>query len=953
MAGEEEVGVKLTAVDAAAVIATLNEVKEVLQKTGKQAQESSQQVSKSGEMMTGALRRVGEIGVNALLAAGQAFVGFMKDQVGAAADYEGSMNMLQAVTGATGDKMKQAGDLAQKLGADLDLPATSAAGAGKAMTELAKAGLSVDQAMAAAKGTLQLAAAGGLDEARAAEIAANALHTFGLEGSQVSDVANVLANAANASSLEVTDAADAFRQAGSVYAQFQGQVVGPTQAMYDMTTAIALLGNAGIKGSDAGTSLKQTLLQLAAPSDKAKGIMKELAESIGESGDIAYDANGNMRPFRDIIELTAKSTKGLTQEQAQYKIATIFGADATRTVLSLIKAGPEAWDKMSESVTKAGGAQELAGARMKGFGGAMQGLQSQLETLALEALLPLLPVMTDVISKASEIAGSFAGSIGPAIQGAIDTITVAAGIFQQLFVPALAGATAATLAFALANGEGLAASLTTIIAKVALATTTFAAHAAAVALAALPYAAIAAAIAVVVIKYNELNDKIKAGAQALLESKPFWNDSTKALEEFGAAAPDVQAKYQGVADAVKANRDALQENVEALGRRMTLGTITKEQYAEEMDVINRQTIAVDASSKQLDQLVKSEIAAQAATATGTQRLNEQTGAHEDLQQAAELSAKDIEKLMKALDKNYEDGGKAVEAYVDTSMKFYDDLSKAMKQTGDDQQKSLEELAAAYAKAASEQRAHLGALLSDYVTAQVQLGNISQEKGGQILDTISKQFGSVESVSAKAYLNMTADIDAFAKSADGNLDGLGQQLDATTKDALETREEMEKLSKKYEAELIQNFKAGKIDADELRDSLEKIPEKVNSEITITHRDIYEEEHRKSEHEGKQHGGAVTAGQAYIVGERRPEVFEPKQSGSVYPSIDAYRRAGRPMSPQNIINLTVPPPQIVVVQPSSQQNYYGQVGNNYMQGSRANAAANALTSAQGRAMYGNRV
>lgn len=929
MAGEEEVGVKLTAVDAAAVISTLNEVKEVLQKTGQQAQESSSQVDKSGQVMTGALRRVGEIGVNALLAAGQAFVGFMKDQVNAAADYEGSMNMLQAVTGATGDQMKQAGELAQKLGADLDLPATSAADAGKAMTELAKAGLSVDQAMAAAKGTLQLAAAGGLDEAKAAEIAANALNVFGLEGSKVTDVANLLANAANASSLEVTDAADAFRQAGSVYSQFQGQVVGSEQAMKDMTTVIALLGNAGIKGSDAGTSLKQTLLQLAAPSDKAKGLMKDLAESIGESGDIAYDANGNMRPFRDIIELTAKSTAGLTQEQAQYKIATIFGADATRTVLSLIKAGPEAWDKMSDAVGRAGGAQQLASARMQGFGGAVQGLQSQLETLALEAILPLLPPMTELVSKAAEIAGSFAGSIGPAIQGAIDVMITAGGIIQTIFVPALVGATAATIAFAIANGEQLLASLTGMIAKLALATTGFIAHAAAVALAALPYAAIAAAAAVVVIKFNELNDKIKSAGQSLLESKPFWQDSTKSLENFAAAAPEVQAKYQGVADAVNANRKALSDEVEALGRRMTLGQISQEEYNSEMEAINRQAVAVQASSKQLDELVAAELRTQAASATATQKLNTMTDAHGDLQQATELSAKDIDKLMKAIDKNYDDGAKAVDAYVNTSVDFYDKLAKAMKQTGDDQQKSLEELAAAYAKAAAEQKAHLGALLSDYVTAQVQLGNISQEKGGQILDGITKQFGTTESVAAKAYLQMTADIDKFAKESGTSADDFAKHLDDLGQNAVDTKQEMDALAKKYEAELIQNFKAGKIDADELKAALEKIPEKVYSEVTITHRDIYEEEHRKSEHEGKQHGGPVVAGQAYVVGEQRPEVFEPKQSGTVYPSIDAYRRQGKPLSPANIINLTVPPPQIVMVQPSNQQNYYGQVGNNYTQ------------------------
>ena len=98
-------------------------------------------------------------------------VGVGKAALDTAMDYQSGLNIMQAVSGATGEQMAQVAETAKALGADMSLPATSAADAAKAMTELAKAGLSVNDTLGAAKGVLQLAAAGNLSEAAAAEIA--------------------------------------------------------------------------------------------------------------------------------------------------------------------------------------------------------------------------------------------------------------------------------------------------------------------------------------------------------------------------------------------------------------------------------------------------------------------------------------------------------------------------------------------------------------------------------------------------------------------------------------------------------------------------------------------------------------------------------------------------------------------------------------------------------------
>ena len=130
-------------------------------------------------------------------------------------DLETSLNVLQAVTGANAAQMAVASARAIQLGADITLPGVTAAKAGDAMLELAKAGLTFDQVMAATPGTLRLATAGQLGFAEAAKITGRAMNAFNLDGSQATRVADVLAAAANASSVEVRDMAFSFAQASA------------------------------------------------------------------------------------------------------------------------------------------------------------------------------------------------------------------------------------------------------------------------------------------------------------------------------------------------------------------------------------------------------------------------------------------------------------------------------------------------------------------------------------------------------------------------------------------------------------------------------------------------------------------------------------------------------------------------------------------------------------------
>lgn len=328
----------------------------------------------------------------------------------AAADFESMGNTFKAVSGATNDQFRQMSELAKELGNDITLPGTSATDAAAAMTELVKAGLSIDDTFKAAKATLQLSAAAQIDNAEAATIVGQALNSFNLSGDQASTVADLLANSANASAGEITDMAYALQAGGSV-ASMAGQ------SIQDFTTAISLMANAGITGSDAGTSLKSMLMALMSPTDAAAKTMQQLGINI-------YDASGKMLPLPQIVEQFSTKLGGMTEQQRNAALATIFGSDAVRAANTVLMAGSDQWNQMSDAVNKAGGAQEVAGAKMQGTNGAIEALKSTLETLAITIGENLLPAITPLIQKLTDLVNWF-GNLPPGVQ---QTIIAIAGI---------------------------------------------------------------------------------------------------------------------------------------------------------------------------------------------------------------------------------------------------------------------------------------------------------------------------------------------------------------------------------------------------------------------------------------------------------------------------------------------------------------------------------------------
>ena len=333
-----------------------------------------------------------------------------------AGDYEQGLNIFKSVSGATAQQMAMVAAKARELGQDASLPGVSARDAANAMTELSKAGLSVNDTLAASKGVMSLAKAGQIDVADAATIAAQALNAFKLKGSDAGKVADVLANGANASATDIRGLSLGLQQSAAVASQFG-------VSLEDTVTTLGLFANRGMQGSDAGTSLKTMLISLANPSKKAANLMHEL-------GINAYDASGKFVGMRQLAQNLQNGLKGLSEEQKQQALATIFGTDAFRAAAFLADSAGKSYDDMSKAVGRSGAAMDLAKAQNSGFKGALDNLKSTLETVGTDIGMKILPPLTKMIKQLADSGAIEA--FGNVLSALLPVISMVAGAFAAL-----------------------------------------------------------------------------------------------------------------------------------------------------------------------------------------------------------------------------------------------------------------------------------------------------------------------------------------------------------------------------------------------------------------------------------------------------------------------------------------------------------------------------------------
>jgi len=370
-----------------------------------------------------------------------------------AADFETSMNQVQAATDAPASSMKSLSDLALKMGADTIYSAGEAA---DAMLELAKSGLTPAQIKAGAlEATLQLAAAGGLELADAATTAANAMNSFGLKAKDMAQVANALSGGANASSASVESLRLALSQVGPG-ARNAGMSIQETVAV------LAAFADKGIQGADAGTSLKTMLTRLVPDTDKAAIAMKTLGLNF-------VDSKGNIDDITVVAEKLKDKLGGLSEAERIAALNTIFGSDATRGATVLMLEGAKGIQKYIKATSDKTAAEKMAAARMKGLNGALEQLKGSLETSAIIIGQELTPTVMKMAGELTKLTNEFgkldeqskkntiafaalAAAIGPVLWGLGSLLNISRSLIGPLATAKL-GLTGVYSALALLNAE--------------------------------------------------------------------------------------------------------------------------------------------------------------------------------------------------------------------------------------------------------------------------------------------------------------------------------------------------------------------------------------------------------------------------------------------------------------------------------------------------------------------
>lgn len=307
------------------------------------------------------------------------------------------------------DALRQA---ALDAGADTVFSATEAA---KAIEEMAKAGLSAKDILSGGlTGALDLAAAGGLEVADAAGIAATALKIFNLEGSDMSHVADLLAAGAGKAMGDVSDLSAALNQAGLV-ANSTGLSIEET------TAGLAAFASQGLLGSDAGTSFKTMLGALTPNSAKAADEMKRLGIS-------AYDSQGRFIGLAEFAGNLKDSLSGLTDEQRNASLEIMFGSDAVRAANVLYSEGAEGIEQWTNKVNDSGYAAETAATRLDNLMGDWEKLTGALDTAFITMGEGADGPLRFLIQRLTELVDGFTQLPDWAQQAGLGVAALAAGV---------------------------------------------------------------------------------------------------------------------------------------------------------------------------------------------------------------------------------------------------------------------------------------------------------------------------------------------------------------------------------------------------------------------------------------------------------------------------------------------------------------------------------------------
>lgn len=366
------------------------------------------------EKVGGTLTSVGQ----KLLPLSTSIAGLGVAAVKTTADFDSEMSKVSAISGATGTDLDKLRGKAREMGAKTKFSASEAA---QGMQYMAMAGWKTQDMMDGLKGIMNLAAASGEDLASTSDIVTDALTAFGLSAKDSSHFSDILAAASSNANTNVSMMGETFKYAAPVLGS-----LGYTAE--DAALAIGLMANAGIKSSQAGTSLRGAITNLAKPTDTVAAAMDKYGISL-------TDSSGKMLSLRELMEQLRQKLGGLSEAEQAQAAAALFGKNAMSGMLAIINGSDKDFEKLAGAIDNCDGSSEkMANTMNDNLQGQITILMSQLQELAISFGEILMPKIRDIVTHIQ----NFVDKLNAMDEGQKETI-LRIGMFVAALAPMLIG----------------------------------------------------------------------------------------------------------------------------------------------------------------------------------------------------------------------------------------------------------------------------------------------------------------------------------------------------------------------------------------------------------------------------------------------------------------------------------------------------------------------------------
>ncbi|WP_078390726.1 phage tail tape measure protein [Shouchella patagoniensis] len=313
-----------------------------------------------------------------------------------AADFESSMARVAAITGASAEEMQRLESAARDAGATTTFSASEAS---EALQYLSMAGFTVNDAIASLPGVLSLASAAQIDLGQSADIVSNIMSGFGWEASETGTAVDILTKTMTTANTDLPRLGEAMKMVAPV-----SNALGIS--MEDTATAIGKMGDAGISGSQAGTTLRAMFLSLANPTGQTVKAMEDLGIEV-------TNADGAMKPLPELMGHIGDKMDGMTDAQKTQTAAQLVGREATSGFLALLEVGEDDLASYSQALTdSAGTAEEMARVQNDTVNGAFKEFKSALEEVGISIGNEYLPAVRSIIESGTDVM-RWAGDLNP------------------------------------------------------------------------------------------------------------------------------------------------------------------------------------------------------------------------------------------------------------------------------------------------------------------------------------------------------------------------------------------------------------------------------------------------------------------------------------------------------------------------------------------------------------